>query len=79
MDRREDVIMLTRKRFKQYFVISLLNPSVVIGSHQVLSQIQGVAPRIKIQYWNPLRDRSIKINLIIATGLRAIPHDVQDV
>ena len=71
------MIMLTRKRFKQYFIISVPNPSVVTSSHQVLSQIQGVPPRIKIQYWDPLRDRSIKIILITATGLRAIPHDVQ--
>jgi len=71
--------MLTRKRFKQYFIISVLNPSVAIGSHQALLQIQGVAPRIKIKYWDPLRDRRIKINLITATGLRAIPHDVQSV
>jgi hypothetical protein len=44
-----------------------------------VSQIRGVAPRIKIHHSGPLIDKSIKMFRQLETGLRAILRDVQGV
>jgi hypothetical protein len=80
VNRRKYMIMMTKKRFNQYFIITVRVPSVVVGSHHALLQIHSL-PKNKSIILGPFNGKEHQNygNLIIATGLQAIPHDVEGV